>query len=137
MARILIVEDEAALAETLAYNIREEGHEVVLASDGLQGLDLARAQHPDLVILDLMLPKMDGFKVCRLLKFDERFKRIPIIIFSARSQQEDVALARETGAECYMVKPFDGSALLERIKELIADSAPGPSVTQKNQEVAK
>ena len=113
MARILIVEDEAALAETLAYNIREEGHEVVLASDGLQGLDLARAQHPDLVILDLMLPKMDGLEVCRLIRRDSD---VPIIMLTAKSREVDKVVGLEVGADDYVTKPFSMVEMLARVK---------------------
>jgi DNA-binding response OmpR family regulator len=113
MARILIIEDEATLAETLAYNIREEGHEVVVASDGLQGLDRARAQHPDLVILDLMLPKMDGLEVCRLIRRDSD---VPIIMLTAKSREVDKVVGLEVGADDYVTKPFSMIEMLARVK---------------------
>ena len=122
MARILIVEDEAALAETLAYNLREEGHEVVLASDGLQGLDLARAQHPDLVILDLMLPKMDGLEVCRLIRRDSD---VPIIMLTAKSREVDKVVGLEVGADDYVTKPFSMVEMLARVKAALRRARAG------------
>src|SRR6516162_3705789 len=87
--RILIVDDEPDLLTVLRFGLEAAGFEVVQASDGEQGLALARQVMPDLMILDLMLPRMDGYKVCRALKFDERYKRIPIFILSARSGEVD------------------------------------------------
>ena len=117
--KVLVVDDEEDIAFSIARRLSAAGYEVICAEDGVEGLRRAQTENPDLIILDLMLPKMDGFKVCRLLKFDERYKRIPIIMLSARSQQDDIALGRETGAEYYMTKPFDSGELLEKIKELI------------------
>ena len=123
--RILIVEDEDRLARNIASVLREAASFAVdIANDGEDGLHMACTNPYDLIILDLMLPKMDGYKVCRLLKFDERYKRIPIIMLSARSQEADIALGRETGAECYMTKPFDSGELLAKIAELLAANAP-------------
>lgn len=113
MAKILIIEDETPLAETLAYNLREEGHEVVLASDGLAGLDRARAEHPDLVILDLMLPKMDGLEVCRLIRRDSD---VPIIMLTAKSREVDKVVGLEVGADDYVTKPFSMVEMLARVK---------------------
>jgi DNA-binding response OmpR family regulator len=92
---------------------------VITASDGQEGLDKARLEKPDLIILDLMLPKIDGYKVCRMLKFDEKFKQIPIILFTARAQESDIKLGKEVGADAYVTKPFEPAILLTKIKELI------------------
>ncbi|MFH0777838.1 MAG: response regulator [Candidatus Eisenbacteria bacterium] len=113
--RILIVEDEAPLADVLKYRLEGAGFEVSLAVDGQEGLCKAREEAPALIILDLMLPKLDGYKVCRLLKFDEKFKGIPIIILSARKQESDVKLATEMGADLFISKPYKFSELLEKI----------------------
>jgi len=121
--KVLVVDDEEDIAFSIARRLSATGYEVICAEDGVEGLRRAQTENPDLIILDLMLPKMDGFKVCRLLKFDERYKRIPIIMLSARSQQDDIALGQETGAEYYMTKPFDSGELLEKIKELIETPA--------------
>ncbi|MFH1732763.1 MAG: response regulator [Planctomycetota bacterium] len=122
--KILIVDDEEDIAFSVARRLTASGYEAICAEDGVEGLRRAQTEHPGLIILDLMLPKMDGYKVCRLLKFDERYKRIPIIMLSARSQEADISLGRETGAECYMTKPFDSGELLAKIAELLAANAP-------------
>ena len=133
--KILIVDDEEDIAFSLARRLTANGFEVICAEDGVEGLRRAQTENPDLIILDLMLPKMDGFKVCRLLKFDERYKRIPIIMLSARSQEDDIALGRETGAECYMTKPCESGALLEKINELLQATAPtGDQATEEGAE---
>jgi DNA-binding response OmpR family regulator len=117
--RILVVDDEADLMEVLSLRLRAYDYEVITASDGQEGLDKARQEKPDLIILDLMLPKIDGYKVCRMLKFDEKFKQIPIILFTARAQESDVKLGKEVGADAYLTKPFEPAILLAKIKELI------------------
>jgi len=118
--KILIVDDEEDIAFGLARRLTAAGYEVVCAEDGAEGLRRAQAENPDLIILDLMLPKMDGYKVCRLLKFDERYNRIPILMLTARGESDDVALGLETGAEEYMTKPFDSAVLMEKIANLLA-----------------
>lgn len=117
--RILVVDDEMDLVETLTYRLKANNYEVITASDGQEGLDRARREKPDLIILDLMLPKLDGYKVCRMLKFDEKYKHIPIIMFSARVQESDKKTGMEVGADGYITKPFEASMLLEKIEELI------------------
>jgi DNA-binding response OmpR family regulator len=117
--RILVVDDEAALVEMLAMRLEANDYIVLTAGDGQEGLEKARKEFPDLIILDLMLPKMDGYKVCRMLKFDEKFKKIPIILFTARAQESDVRLGEEVGADAYLTKPFEPVILLAKIKELI------------------
>jgi len=117
--RILVVDDEAALVEMLALRLEANDYIVLTAGDGQEGLEKARKELPDLIILDLMLPKMDGYKVCRMLKFDEKFKKIPIILFTARAQEADVRLGEEVGADAYLTKPFEPVILLAKIKELI------------------
>ncbi len=119
--RLLIVDDEKDLVETVAFRLKALGYEVIAAYDGQQGLDMARKENPDLIILDLMLPKIDGYKVCRMLKFDEKFKKIPIIMFSARAQENDKKMGMEVGADAYITKPFEPSALLAKIQELIGE----------------
>ena len=115
--RILIVDDEPDLLTVLRFGLEAAGFEVVQASDGEQGLALARQVMPDLMILDLMLPRMDGYKVCRALKFDERYKKIPVFILSARSGEQDRKLALEMGADAFVTKPYDMRALVGRIRQ--------------------
>ena len=117
--RILIVDDEVQLVEMVKMRLESAGYEVISAYDGQEGLDKAKKDKPDLIILDLMLPKMDGYKVCGLLKNDARYSRIPIIMFTARAQEEDVTLGKSLGAEEYVTKPFDPKTLMEKIKGLI------------------
>jgi len=117
--KILVVDDEKDLVETVSFRLQTAGFEVVPAYDGQDGLEKARSLKPDLIILDLMLPKMDGYKVCRLLKFDEKYKKIPIIMFTARAQDSDKQMGLEVGADAYITKPFEPQALLDKIKELI------------------
>ena len=117
--RILIVEDEAALSEMIKIRLEKNGYEVISAFDGVQALEMARQQNPNLIILDLMIPKIDGYKVCRMLKFDEKYKKIPIIMFTARTQESDKQLGEQVGADAYIIKPFDPEVLLSKIKELL------------------
>jgi len=119
--RLLLVEDEADLVEVVKIRLEANGYEVLTATDGQQALDKARNQNPDLIILDLMLPKIDGYKVCRMLKFDEKYKHIPVLMFSARAQEADKKLGEEVGADAYLVKPFDPVVLIAKIKELLKE----------------
>jgi DNA-binding response OmpR family regulator len=116
--RLLIVDDEVDLAEMIKFRMESNGYEVLLAHDGQAALETARKERPDLIILDLMLPKMDGYKVCGLLKKDGRYASIPIIIFTAKGQDDDMKLGEELGADAYIVKPFEPQVLLGKIKEL-------------------
>jgi DNA-binding response OmpR family regulator len=117
--KILVVDDEKDLVETISFRLKANGYTVVTAYDGLEAIDLARRDRPDLIILDLMLPKMDGYKVCALLKRDARYAAIPIIIFTARAQDEDISMGKEMGADAYLTKPFAPEALLNKISELL------------------
>ncbi len=120
--RILIVDDEPDLLAVLKIGLESAGYDVLTASDGEQGLALARQCAPDLMVLDLMLPRMDGYKVCRALKFDERYKQIPIFILSARSGETDRRLALELGADEFHTKPYELSALVERVRARLGQS---------------
>ncbi|MCU0651882.1 MAG: response regulator [Candidatus Omnitrophica bacterium] len=117
--RILLVDDEKDLVEMVKMRLEASGYEIIPAYDGQEGLEKARKEIPDLIILDIMLPKMDGYKVCRLLKFDEKYKKIPIIMFSARAQESDQSTGKEVGADGYIVKPFEPVALVNKIQEFL------------------
>ena len=117
--RILLVDDEADLVKVVKFRLESKGYEVLSAFDGQEGLAKARKEKPDLIILDLMLPKMEGYKVCRMLKFDEKYKNIPIIMFTARAQDFDKKVGYEVGADEYVTKPFDQEVLLGKIKDLL------------------
>jgi two-component system alkaline phosphatase synthesis response regulator PhoP len=117
--RILIVDDEEDILIVLKFRLEANNYEVLTASDGQEGLNKARTEKPDLIILDLMLPKLDGYKVCRMLKFDENYKAIPIVMFTARAQKKDEELGKEMGADAYVTKPFEPEILLEKIQQLL------------------
>ena len=117
--KILIVDDEVDLVETLSFRLEANNYEVIKANDGQEGLDKARKENPDLIILDLMLPKLDGYKVCRMLKFEDKYSKIPIILFSARAQETDKKTGAEVGADAYITKPFEPAVLLDKIAELL------------------
>ncbi len=117
--KILVVDDEIQLVKAIEIRLKQAGYEVSTANDGQEGFDKARKEEPDLILLDLMLPKLDGYKVCRMLKFDEKYKRIPIIMLSARAQESDAKQGLETGADAYIVKPFQHEIVLAKIKELL------------------
>jgi len=119
--KILLVDDEVQLTEMVKMRLEAAGYSVSCAYDGKDGLEKARQEKPDLIILDLMLPKMDGYKVCGLLKNDARYAKIPIVMFTARAQDEDIGLAGELGASAYITKPFDPKLLLGKIKELLGE----------------
>jgi len=117
--RILVIEDEEAMVDLVKMRLEANGYEVITAYDGQEGLDKARKLEPDLIILDLMLPKMDGYKVCGLLKADTRYSKIPVVMFTAKVQEDDVKLGKEVGADAYITKPFEPQTLLGEIEALL------------------
>ena len=119
--KILIVEDEQNIVDILAFNLHREGYETLEAMDGATGLELALANDPDLILLDLMLPKMDGFEVCRRLR--EAGRTTPVIMLTAREEETDKVLGLELGADDYITKPFSMRELLARIKANIRRTA--------------
>ncbi|MHB8836174.1 MAG: response regulator transcription factor [Candidatus Methylomirabilia bacterium] len=118
--KVLIVDDEVFIVETVKFALEHAGYECVAAYDGIEAVRLTREAGPDLILLDIMLPKLNGFKVCRLLKFDERFKHIPVIMMTARTQEKDRTLGKETGADEYMTKPFEIDEMLRLVKKHLA-----------------
>jgi len=121
--KILLVEDEPEFRMALRMRLEANGYEIIEAEDGVMGLDLARNQKPDLIVLDIMLPKMDGFKVARLLKFDEKHKHIPIIMLTARAQQSDKETGLAVGANAYLTKPFKPQEILDIIARLLSENS--------------
>ncbi|MFH1799333.1 MAG: response regulator [Candidatus Omnitrophota bacterium] len=116
--RILLVDDEPNVQVIVNTRLTAMGFEVLIAQDGQEGLNLARKESPDAILLDLMLPKLDGYKVCRILKFDKAFENTPVIIFSAKGSEADKKLAEQAGADAYMVKPFNPQLFTETIQKL-------------------
>ena len=121
--KILVVDDEVDLVETVRFPLEMEGYDVLVSYNGEDALNQARKENPDLIILDLMLPKLDGYKVCRLLKFDERYKHIPILMLTAKTQEKDKILGKETGADEYITKPFEMDDLMEKVKKYLKISS--------------
>ncbi|MEE8360403.1 MAG: response regulator [Candidatus Omnitrophota bacterium] len=119
--RILLIDDEDAFLDMVKMRLEANDYEVITANDGEAGLELARKERPDLIILDLMLPKMDGYRVCALLKKDTRYSSIPILMFTAKAQQEDMKIGEEAGANGYITKPFEPKTLLGKIHEFLKE----------------
>lgn len=117
--KILIIEDERALQEVLTYNLEREGFEVAVASDGQDGLRRARSFEPDLILLDLMLPVLDGLEVCRQLRADAKTQAIRVLMLTARSEEVDEIVGFNMGADDYVSKPFKVKPLIHRIKALL------------------
>jgi DNA-binding response OmpR family regulator len=114
--KILVVEDDKTLLDVLKYNLAREGYGVVAAADGVQALELARSERPDLIILDIMLPKLDGFEVCRILRKE---MTVPILMLTAKVEEIDKVLGLEIGADDYMTKPFSLRELLARVRAML------------------
>lgn len=117
--KILIVDDEQDIVETLKFMLEAQGYECYCAYDGEAGLNLAKEIIPDLMILDVMMPKINGYKISRLLKYDSKYKDIPIIMVTARSQDDDKAIGQETGVNEYITKPFELDDLIERVNKYL------------------
>ena len=133
--KILLVDDEPSIVKMVGKRLEVEGFEVVVAMDGQEGLKKAQTEQPALIILDLMLPKLNGYEVCTMLKQDTRHQKIPIVLFTAKAQEKDEKLGMACGADAYMRKPFQAQELLGTITQLMArgssaseaSSAPSPA----------
>ena len=117
--KILVIDDERDFINILTMRLKAAGYEIVSALDGRDGLEKARKTNPDLIILDIMMPKMDGYEVCRLLKFDEKYKAIPIIMLTAKTQDVDKAMGATVGVDDYMTKPFESDELIKKVKSIL------------------
>jgi DNA-binding response OmpR family regulator len=117
--RILVVEDEPLIREVIKKRLEVTGYSVTAATDGVEALERVKAEVPDLIVLDLMLPKKDGYAVCVELKNDPSYAHIPILMLTARTQEREVERGIQSGADGYMMKPFDGNQLAERVAELL------------------
>jgi DNA-binding response OmpR family regulator len=125
--RVLIVDDEPDIVETIKFSLEYENIECLAASDGEQALQLAKNEKPHVMILDIMLPKINGYKVSRLLKFDKSYEHIHIIMLTARTQEKDIRLGKETGADEYVTKPFEMDSLTALVKKYLKTAAaPAP-----------
>jgi len=128
MKRLLIIEDSRMVSELLKTRLESEGFQCEVISDGLEGLKRAKEIMPDLIILDVMLPSMNGFKICRLLKYDRRYRKIPILMLTTRAEAKDVRLGKSTGADLYMTKPFKTEELISAVNSLLEKAEEGQPV---------
>ncbi len=118
--RILAVDDSPTIVEMIKAILEGAGYDVVTASDGKEALELARTCEAKLIVLDVMLPKLDGYRVCRLLKFDQKYKDIPIIMLTAKSEEASMQVGMRTGADLYLTKPIEPEELLQAVETQLA-----------------
>ena len=132
---VLVVEDEPNLLMALKYTLEQEGYDTLTATDGESGLNMAQSRNPDLVILDVMLPSLDGFEVCRILR---RQSNVPILMLTARGEEVDRVVGLELGADDYVTKPFSMRELLARVRNMLRrSSAPAPERPQEDDEIIR
>ena len=117
--RLLIVDDEKDFVDTIAERLGAKGFGILRAFDGKDGLEKAHSEKPDLIILDVVMPEMNGYDVCRKLKTDENFKSIPIIMLTAKFQPNDIKFGKEVGADAYLTKPLELDVLLHKVNALL------------------
>jgi DNA-binding response OmpR family regulator len=129
MPVLLVVEDDDTLRETIVYNLQEEGYAVLSAEDGERGLELIRTHKPDLVVLDIMLPRLDGLAVTRMVRKNAELAQIPIIVLTARGTQGDKMVGLDSGADDYITKPFGLGEFLARVRAVLRRTATAESVS--------
>ena len=117
--RILICDDDPVILRLLQVNLELEGYDVLLAHHGERAIEVATAEHPDLVILDIMMPKLDGYQTCERLKANDETKDIPVVFLSAKAQETDIERGKEYGVAEYLTKPFDPNDLIDVVERLI------------------
>ncbi|KLU60848.1 transcriptional regulatory protein YycF [Peptococcaceae bacterium CEB3] len=132
---ILLIEDDVLIQELVKFNLEKEGFEILVAGDGRRGLELAKARKPHLILLDLMLPDLDGFEVCKILRSDESMAEVPIIILSARGEVVDKVIGLELGADDYVSKPFSTRELSARIRARLRGDRRGKDTGQEGSKV--
>ncbi|HEX7079299.1 MAG TPA: response regulator [Candidatus Eisenbacteria bacterium] len=120
--KILVVDDEIYIVHILDFSLGMEGYEVVTALDGEQALEKLKTEKPDLIVLDIMMPKLDGYEVCKAVKADPATKQIPVILLSAKGRNVDQKMGFEVGADDYITKPFSPRKLVERINQLLGQT---------------
>ncbi len=125
--RILIVEDEEDILELVRYNLAREGYDVIEASSGEEGLSKARSKKPDLVLLDLMLPELDGLEVCKRLRQDDEMVNMPIVMLTAKGEESDIVAGLELGADDYITKPFSPKVLIARVRAVLRRGSAVPA----------
>ncbi len=120
MAKILIAEDERDIRDLIAFTLQFAGHEVITTSNGEEALQTVRAQKPQLVLLDVRMPKMTGYEVCKELKADPATQSIPVVFLSAKGQESEIRNGLEAGAEQYLLKPFSPDQLIEQVNKILS-----------------
>ena len=128
--RVLVVDDEIYILQILEFSLEVEGYEVLTAQNGEEAIEVARASRPHLVVLDIMMPKMDGYEACRVLKNDPELCDVPVILLSAKGRTIDQQIGFEAGAEEYITKPFSPRKLIERIKAILEERSLRPAVNE-------
>jgi DNA-binding response OmpR family regulator len=118
--KVLVVDDEVNITQILEFSIGAEGFDVITAQNGEEAIEKARREQPDLIILDVMMPKIDGYEACRILKANPLTKNIPVVLLTAKGRDIDRRLGMEVGATDYIVKPFSPNKLVERIHQLLS-----------------
>jgi DNA-binding response OmpR family regulator len=131
MPKVLIVEDDRTLADLLAQNLRQEDYDTIVRYDGESGLNAIRAEVPDLIVLDIMLPLLDGLSICRILRRDTAMQNIPIIMITARGNEVDKIVGLESGADDYIVKPFGTGEFLARVRAVMRRVPRRPTVSDE------
>jgi len=118
-SKILIVDDDMGIRMLLSKFLQRKGYEILLAEDGLQGVEMAKKNHPDLIVLDVVMPRMDGLTAARLIKFYKPMAEVPIIFLTAKDAAKEIELAQEARAEVYITKPFDVHQVIDVVKDLL------------------
>ena len=118
--RILVVEDDPSAQRLISYTLEREGYQVIIASNGMEGLKKARGEEPELLVLDVMLPGLDGFELCHRLRGDPQTAALPILMLSAKAQETDISTGMRVGADDYLTKPADPSEIVRRVAKLLS-----------------
>ncbi|MDT7883747.1 MAG: response regulator [Thermoflexus sp.] len=126
MARILIAEDERDIRELIIFTLEFGGFQVLSATNGEEAVELARQHRPDLIILDVRMPKMTGYEACRLLKSQEETRSIPVVFLSAKGQEAEIRQGMEAGADAYILKPFAPDELIQQVRAILDRRTPTP-----------
>jgi CheY-like chemotaxis protein len=121
-ATVLVVDDDPVILKLLQVNFEMDGYRVVTAADGAEGVERARSEQPDIILCDIMMPKMNGFEVTKTLKADKKTRSIPVVLLSAKAQAADLQAGADVGADDYITKPFDPLALLDRVNKVLQES---------------
>ena len=123
MSRVLVIDDETVVGTILRYALDVDGHETVIAGDGASGIEMARTEHPDLIVLDLMMPDLSGYEVLELLRDDEHMRDIPVVVLTAVTMQRERARCMSKGADAVMIKPFDPREVAQAVGALLPPAA--------------